>query len=66
MLRTRTSSMLRLTLVTGAAVATVVGAPTNVAAQALKDVRVADTPLVLKAQGSLLPGGVASAVGTHS
>lgn len=37
--------------------ATVVGARENAAAQALKDVRVPDTPLVLKAQGSFFVGG---------
>jgi hypothetical protein len=49
--------MLRLTLLTGTAVATVVVGSTNAAAQALKDVRVADAPLVLKAQGSFFVGG---------
>jgi len=55
MLRERMSVM-RLTVLTGAVVATLV-ASTNAMAQALKDVRVADTPLVLKAQGSFFVGG---------
>ena len=57
MLRERMSVMLRLTVLTGAAVAALVAASTNAMAQALKDVRVADTPLVLKAQGSFFVGG---------
>ena len=37
--------------------ATVLGAPAGVIAQALKDVKTADKPLVLKAQGSFFVGG---------
>jgi pimeloyl-ACP methyl ester carboxylesterase len=57
MLRERRLMTLRLITFTGAALAVVVAAPTNTMAQALKDVRVADAPLVLKAQGSFYVGG---------
>ena len=39
------------------ALAGVFGSAVNVQAQALKDVKAADTPLVLKAQGSFFVGG---------
>lgn len=43
--------------VAGVTVAVVFGATGNLMAQALKDVQVSDTPLVLKAQGSFFVGG---------
>jgi pimeloyl-ACP methyl ester carboxylesterase len=57
MRRERTLMMLRLSALTGVALAVLVAAPTNTMAQALKDVRVSDAPLVLKAQGSFYVGG---------
>lgn len=44
-------------ILAGIAVACGVGVPANARAQALADVQTADTPLVLKAQGSFFVGG---------
>ena len=49
--------LIRLVMVAGGSVAGVLGSGADVHAQALKDVQVADTPLVLKAQGSFFVGG---------
>ena len=51
------SNLSRSSIVVGAVVASVLGMPSGAAAQALKDVKTADTPLVLKAQGSFFVGG---------
>jgi pimeloyl-ACP methyl ester carboxylesterase len=53
----RFSASCRSTLLAVAMTVGVIGAPGSVAAQALKDVQVPDTPLVLKAQGSFFVGG---------
>src|SRR6476620_2233885 len=47
----------RSTIVCGLTAAGVLGAPTGLWAQALKDVQASDQPLVLKAQGSFFVGG---------
>ncbi len=47
----------RSAILAGVAVGAVLGTAANVTAQALKDVQTADTPLVLKAQGSFFVGG---------
>ncbi len=47
----------RSAVLVAVAVSAVLGASTGALAQALKDVQVADTPLVLKAQGSFFVGG---------
>ena len=43
---------------TGVALACILGTAIGAEAQALKDVKIPDTPLVLKAQGSFFVGGV--------
>lgn len=53
----RLSILRRTTIPVGVFLAGVLGAPGGAVAQALKDVRTPDTPLVLKAQGSFLVGG---------
>jgi pimeloyl-ACP methyl ester carboxylesterase len=53
----RFSILYRPVILLGAAVAGVFGATVGVAAQAIKDVQIPDTPLVLKAQGSFFVGG---------
>ena len=57
MRKQRFALLIRLVMVAGCAVAGVLGSGAGVHAQALKDVQVADTPLVLKAQGSFFVGG---------
>ena len=47
----------RSSILLGVTLAIVVGGTTGGRAQALKDVKTADTPLVLKAQGSFFVGG---------
>ena len=47
----------RAAILVAAAMSAVLGASTGALAQALKDVEMADTPLVLKAQGSFFVGG---------
>jgi hypothetical protein len=49
--------LFRAAILVGVTVAVVFGAAGAVTAQALKDVRTPDTPLVLKAQGSFFVGG---------
>ena len=49
--------MIRTPILCGATLAFVLGAAVDGRAQALKDVKTADTPLVLKAQGSFFVGG---------
>ena len=51
------SQLGRSAILVTAAVSAVLGASTGAMAQALKDVQVSDTPLVLKAQGSFFVGG---------
>ena len=51
------SQCLRFAILGGLAVATLLGAPGGVTAQALTDVKTPDKPLVLKAQGSFFVGG---------
>jgi pimeloyl-ACP methyl ester carboxylesterase len=53
----RFSMWYRPAILAGVTVAAVLGAAGHVMAQALKDVQAADTPLVLKAQGSFFVGG---------
>jgi pimeloyl-ACP methyl ester carboxylesterase len=53
----RFSTSCRIAILAGVAVAAVFGASAGVMAQALKDVRTPDAPLVLKAQGSFFVGG---------
>ena len=53
----RFSMLGRLTIPVAAFFAGVVGTPAGAVAQALKDVRIPDTPLVLKAHGSFFVGG---------
>ena len=55
--RQRFSARRRLATLAGAALAVVLVVTADVVAQALKDVRIPDTPLVLKAQGSFFVGG---------
>ena len=49
--------LVRTAVVIGVALAGILGAAGSVMAQALKDVKTPDTPLVLKAQGSFFVGG---------
>ena len=51
------SKLCRPSILFAAGLAGVFGSAVNVYAQALKDVRTPDTPLVLKAQGSFFVGG---------
>ena len=51
------SMLYRPAILTGVALAAVLGTAGGVTAQALKDVQTPDTPLVLKAQGSFFVGG---------
>jgi pimeloyl-ACP methyl ester carboxylesterase len=51
------SKLCRASIIAGTALSGVLGTSGNVRAQALKDVQAADTPLVLKAQGSFFVGG---------
>jgi pimeloyl-ACP methyl ester carboxylesterase len=51
------SNFRRSSFVVGAALAGVLSTAVNVSAQALKDLQIPDTPLVLKAQGSFFVGG---------
>ena len=51
------SNLCRSSILVGAALASVLGTAVNVMAQALKDVKTVDKPLVLKAQGSFFVGG---------
>jgi len=53
----RISMLPRSTIPAGVFLAVVLGTPGGAIAQALKDVRTPDTPLVLKAQGSFFVGG---------
>ena len=53
----RFSIVSRSAILVGFTLVAVVGTAGNVTAQALKDVQTADTPLVLKAQGSFFVGG---------
>ena len=53
----RFAMLIRSAVVVGVAVTGVVGSAAHVLAQALKDVKTPDTPLVLKAQGSFFVGG---------
>jgi pimeloyl-ACP methyl ester carboxylesterase len=53
----RCAPLCRSSIVVGAALAGVLGTAVHPTAQALKDVQMADTPLVLKAQGSFFVGG---------
>jgi pimeloyl-ACP methyl ester carboxylesterase len=54
---TRCSMLRRLAVPIGIFLTSILGAPNAVVAQALKDVKTPDTPLVLKAQGSFFVGG---------
>jgi pimeloyl-ACP methyl ester carboxylesterase len=53
----RFSMLRRPAILLGVVLAGVLGAAVDVAAQAIKDVQIPDTPLVLKAQGSFFVGG---------
>ena len=53
----RLLKLCRSSICVGAALAVVLGTAVNAMAQALKDVKTPDTPLVLKAQGSFFVGG---------
>jgi hypothetical protein len=53
----RVSTQCRSAILFGAALVGVLGTASSVTAQALKDLQVPDTPLVLKAQGSSFVGG---------
>jgi pimeloyl-ACP methyl ester carboxylesterase len=55
--RQRFSTSYRAVVLAGVALASVLGTAAPILAQALKDVQTADTPLVLKAQGSFFVGG---------
>ena len=53
----RLSTLCRSSICVAAVLAVVLGTASTATAQALKDVKTADTPLVLKAQGSFFVGG---------
>ena len=53
----RRGSTYRAAVIDAVVLAGLLGTPSSVLAQALKDVRTPDTPLVLKAQGSFFVGG---------
>ena len=57
MRRQRMSMLCRRGILAGVTVAAVLGTGGDLTAQALKDVQIPDTPLVLKAQGSFFVGG---------
>jgi hypothetical protein len=51
-------STFRAAVIEAVALAGLFGTPSSVLAQALKDVQIPDTPLVLKAQGSFVPSAL--------
>jgi pimeloyl-ACP methyl ester carboxylesterase len=53
----RLSKLCRSSICVGAVLAVVLGTASNAMAQALKDVKTPDTPLILEAQGSFFVGG---------